>query len=492
VGLRRESGNSANLTIDAGEQGNSINGSYSIVYADEDTNSTLSGSDDLAYLYGASGNGVSFTLDGGSGNVLDGTYASIIAAENAAFDVGGSDDTFGFANSGQTITATASGLTTNDGIDISLTGGTFGNLDDLVNSIDNTLDFTGDQQVYNLGGDGNTSDMYDLTQEDLSSGSDNTIYATGEDIDLTNDLPVTIDGDWDLVTGDDQNMIIDGTDDETVGNDDYAWGSSDTDFTYGDDNTDAGLETDSDELGSGFGWPGLTVGGGAMPIVNVVAQYDSANGYQVAGAAAIAGFADAAQSAAGELATTAAGLADDPTTLRWAGHEVTWSFAAAATSGPSPISSAIGQRYEPVIESAIDAWASASGITFTQVAPGADPDILIGWGDFDTAASGVIGYIRAGRRMTALCCPVSSCGWKTRRRHRSFSATAACLSTRKRMRPYIRRRCTRSGMRSAYPTIPTLHRRCITHSAPVTPRLTPPTPVRSRCSTTSPLPRRAC
>ena len=49
-------------------------------------------------------------------------------------------------------------------------------------------------------------------------------------------------------------------------------------------------------------------------------------------------------------------------------------------------------QYQPVVEQAIETWAAASGLTLQEVANPAAADIEIGWGDFDTSDSNVIGY----------------------------------------------------------------------------------------------------
>lgn len=49
-------------------------------------------------------------------------------------------------------------------------------------------------------------------------------------------------------------------------------------------------------------------------------------------------------------------------------------------------------QYQGSIEQAIDAWAAATGLTFEEVPASAGADITIGWGDFDTADTGVVGF----------------------------------------------------------------------------------------------------
>jgi predicted Zn-dependent protease len=71
---------------------------------------------------------------------------------------------------------------------------------------------------------------------------------------------------------------------------------------------------------------------------------------------------------------------------------ITWSFASGSGTSTSPISGSVQSQYQAVIERAIQTWAAATGLTFTQVPASAASDIQIGWGDFDTTSSGTVGY----------------------------------------------------------------------------------------------------
>ena len=71
---------------------------------------------------------------------------------------------------------------------------------------------------------------------------------------------------------------------------------------------------------------------------------------------------------------------------------VTWSFATGSGSQADPFSGTIGASYKATIERAINAWDKASGLTFEEVSDSAQSAIRIGWGDFDTQTSGVLGY----------------------------------------------------------------------------------------------------
>ncbi len=78
---------------------------------------------------------------------------------------------------------------------------------------------------------------------------------------------------------------------------------------------------------------------------------------------------------------------------RWApGTTITWSMATLAGPDASPFSSYMGPQYTALVQQAFSEWAAASGLTFTQVADSAQSDIRVGFGDFNTAQSGVTGY----------------------------------------------------------------------------------------------------
>src|SRR5580700_7835807 len=96
-------------------------------------------------------------------------------------------------------------------------------------------------------------------------------------------------------------------------------------------------------------------------------------------------------------------VTDTPLPQRWqtrpgaelsrrSGPVITWSFASGSGTSTSPISGSVQSQYQAVIERAIQTWAAATGLTFTQVPASAASDIQIGWGDFDTTSSGTVGY----------------------------------------------------------------------------------------------------
>ena len=52
----------------------------------------------------------------------------------------------------------------------------------------------------------------------------------------------------------------------------------------------------------------------------------------------------------------------------------------------------MGSQYEPFVQQAFRTWAAASGLTFEEVADSDQADIRLGWGDFNTSSSGIVGH----------------------------------------------------------------------------------------------------
>jgi hypothetical protein len=126
-------------------------------------------------------------------------------------------------------------------------------------------------------------------------------------------------------------------------------------------------------------------------MMNVVGQYDLAHGYTTAAATADAAWSRAQQAIA--AATNPAVSPPSPFNgIRLTGPVITWSFASGSGTPTSPISGSVQAQYQAVIEQAIQTWATATGLTFTQVPASATSDIQIGWGDFETNSSGTVGY----------------------------------------------------------------------------------------------------
>jgi predicted Zn-dependent protease len=139
-------------------------------------------------------------------------------------------------------------------------------------------------------------------------------------------------------------------------------------------------------------WSNASSGGkhGRGTDIGVIASFDmgvpDVPAARAAQAARQQAFASAATAAdAGQGAANFEGA-------QWTGNVITWSFATGAGPQSSPFSGAIGSRYKAVIEQAFQTWAAASGLTFEEVPDSSASDIRVGWGDFDTGQSGVVGY----------------------------------------------------------------------------------------------------
>ncbi len=76
---------------------------------------------------------------------------------------------------------------------------------------------------------------------------------------------------------------------------------------------------------------------------------------------------------------------------KWANAVITWSFADSPGSRSMPFSGYVQKQYQAGIEQAIQTWSKASGLEFEQVPGSSTTDIRIGWGNFDTQSSGIIG-----------------------------------------------------------------------------------------------------
>ena len=74
------------------------------------------------------------------------------------------------------------------------------------------------------------------------------------------------------------------------------------------------------------------------------------------------------------------------------GRTITWSFATGPANSSDPFSSYVDTQYKATFEDAMQAWEAVSGLIFREVPDSATSDIRIGWGDFDTSTTGVLGY----------------------------------------------------------------------------------------------------
>ena len=132
--------------------------------------------------------------------------------------------------------------------------------------------------------------------------------------------------------------------------------------------------------------------------LNVVASYDASVGATAQATQAIAGYAQATLAASSTTldgaATTAVltGAAWEVPIAADGSRTITWSFATSAGPVADPFSSYIGAQYQATFEQALQTWSDATGLTFKEVADSPDANIRVGFGDFDTGTSGILGY----------------------------------------------------------------------------------------------------
>ncbi|WP_428488268.1 beta strand repeat-containing protein [Rhodopila sp.] len=367
------------------------------------------------------------------GEAVSGTGDTVYEAANDAFNVSGGHDTVDLTSTGDYVgLLNGSGnIVYNDdagdivnlagSTDATITGGggtvgVLGSNDAIVTS-NETINTVANDKSESLSGTGDTLDeaanngfnvaggydTIDLTSAGdyvgLLGGAGYDVIGSKDVVDTTSGTSFTLNGNNDDIAGSNDHINITGSYDDTAGSgdtinpngaDDYASGSGDSDP----DGSGSGG-------GGGYGYYGFTQSrAGQPPGIDVIAQYDVAHGYTQAAQAAQAaqvGLDQAAASANGDLATSAATLALDPTGPVWGASTVTWGFATGPTGGASPFSGAIDAAYQATIVQALQTWAAATGLTFTQASSPGNADIQIGWGSFDTAASDVVGYTSLNR-----------------------------------------------------------------------------------------------
>ncbi|MGO8788971.1 MAG: matrixin family metalloprotease [Terriglobia bacterium] len=71
---------------------------------------------------------------------------------------------------------------------------------------------------------------------------------------------------------------------------------------------------------------------------------------------------------------------------------ITWSLANSPGTTDLPFSGYMGSQYEALVQQAFETWAAASGLTFEKVADSSESDIRLGWGEFNTPSTRVVGH----------------------------------------------------------------------------------------------------
>lgn len=169
---------------------------------------------------------------------------------------------------------------------------------------------------------------------------------------------------------------------------DSAWGNDPSDTDYNANNTDYG----SGDEGYGYGgYYGGYIGGyglagkkgsAALGIdIGPIAKKAQSAGNAQAAAAAEAAKRQMQDAVASGAASVASGNA-------WNSDTITWSLAAQG----SAFSAFMNSNEEAAVKAAFDAWAKASNLHFVEVADSTNADIRVGFGEFDTSATGIVGY----------------------------------------------------------------------------------------------------
>ena len=78
---------------------------------------------------------------------------------------------------------------------------------------------------------------------------------------------------------------------------------------------------------------------------------------------------------------------------KWsAGSVITWSISNGPGTADAPFSGYMGAQYKGIVQQAFQTWASASSLSFVEVPDSPQSDIRLGWGTFNTSATGVVGH----------------------------------------------------------------------------------------------------
>ncbi|MBF0563174.1 MAG: matrixin family metalloprotease [Alphaproteobacteria bacterium] len=77
---------------------------------------------------------------------------------------------------------------------------------------------------------------------------------------------------------------------------------------------------------------------------------------------------------------------------KWDQQVVTWSLADSPGTGSTQFSGSMDSSEAATVQQAFDAWGAATGLQFKEAADSSQSDIRLGWEDFNTATTGVIGY----------------------------------------------------------------------------------------------------
>jgi hypothetical protein len=364
--------------------GDSLTALSTDTITDDASNTTINVSNDSNGITLGAMNITGVTIDGSTdGNINETSGDSLTVTGSGDLLKFGQGTETAFLNdpgTADTLDQTSSFIPTED---IHATGSSFnfeGNgLDTfyIYGTGDKFTDLSGSNDTFKDDGTGNTFDAPLITvdmEASGSSGDDDTVKVVGNSDKLY------------LAT--DDSAYLSGYSD-TIGVD-SGDGNGSTDIAYLPDEGDDNLFDDQDIDVFGFAGQRSTVNAALSQSVSSIAQSDFAMGNVAAGNAVQAGFkqAVAAASVAPSAGTGNAVLEG----AKWDQTVITWSLADSQGPAGSPFSGYMDSSYEATVQGAFSAWAAADpGITFQEVADSSQSDIRLGFGDFDSATSAVVG-----------------------------------------------------------------------------------------------------
>lgn len=391
-----------NLTVNG--TGDTIGGGGSSTFSLTGTNDTVTASSDTIYLNtglvvtvtGTDNVGAnSDTIYASSGDNVFGNGDIIDAGNGSSIGIIG-QDTVNLSNG-------SIGAWTGDNLTVNGTGDTIGG------GGSSTFTLTGSGDTVSAGGDTVIANSADMAV--TVTGNNDTIDATHDNLYLTGNETVTVNG-FDTIHGQAGDVV---TENLGTGSIVDSWNSSgvessaDYSGSNGTGNLD-GLSSNPDQAEhdiytdgrgstSGYGYYGYygfagsasTVKAATGTNIGVIALHDLNQGNHQAAEAAITGRAQADAMAA-TTPTTGTGSAVLEG-AKWDSKTITWSLADSAGTNAAPFSSYMGSAYDSVVQAAFATWAAATpGVTFKEVADSTQSDIRLGFGDFNAATTGVIGY----------------------------------------------------------------------------------------------------
>lgn len=343
-----------------------------------DTFNGSSGSVDTSYVY----------VEAGAGLTLTGQYDDVYQQGNTSLTINGTAtgdwvDVYGAGTHTDKITGAPDIIA--DGGTLSLTGTNDTDIEFQAGRLTMPGTSTGDDITFessHLDGIISGASAINLDGTDGVTGSNNQIYLNG------NNVWDTIWGSHNTLTGGTYDSIfVQGTYDDVYTTDGIVdfYGTHIGDAAVGVGNSEEFSSGNPQDPGSGYyGFVEGAVSTASLGSdIGIIAQHDLANGDAAGAAAAETGRLQAYNSAASTGAGTS--ILEN---AKWDNNVITWSMAATPDSqGDGPNS-----EYESAAQKAFATWSAASGLTFQEVSDSSSSDISIGWEDFSTESSGVIGY----------------------------------------------------------------------------------------------------